>query len=99
MKILRYQAQSGPTYGVLEADGSVRALEGSPFDNPRAGAATGKKVDDLKLLPPVDPPKCICVGLNYKKHIEETNAKTPEFPMLFMKPGTALVGHGADIVY
>jgi 2-keto-4-pentenoate hydratase/2-oxohepta-3-ene-1,7-dioic acid hydratase in catechol pathway len=100
MKILRYQSPAGPTYGVLEADGSVRALEGSPFDAPlRAGAATGKKVDDLQLLPPVEPPKCICVGLNYKKHIEETNAKTPEFPMLFMKPRTALIGHGASIVY
>jgi 2-keto-4-pentenoate hydratase/2-oxohepta-3-ene-1,7-dioic acid hydratase in catechol pathway len=101
MKILRYQSPAGPTYGVLEADGSVRALEGSPFDAPlRAGAPTGKKVDDLQLLPPVEPPKCICVGLNYKKHIEETNAKTPEFPMLFMKPvHTALVGHGADVIY
>ncbi len=100
MRILRYQSSSGPAYGVLDADGStVRALEGSPFDKPKAGAAVGK-LESLTLLPPVVAPKCICVGLNYKKHIEETNARTPEFPMLFMKPvNTALVGHGADIVY
>ena len=55
------------------------------------------KVDALTLLPPVEAPKCICVGLNYKLHIEETNAKTPEFPMLFMKPRTALIGHGEPI--
>src|SRR5581483_1116319 len=76
MRILRYQSSSGPAYGVLDADGStVRALEGSPFDKPKAGAAVGK-LDSLTLLPPVVAPKCICVGLNYKKHIEGTNART-----------------------
>src|SRR5438552_18267976 len=100
MRILRYRSPSGPAYGILDSDGqTVRAMQGSPFDKPTAGAAVGK-VDALTLLPPVVAPKCICVGLNYKKHIEETNAKTPEFPMLFMKPvNTALVGSGADVVY
>jgi len=100
MRILRYQSSSGPAYGLLDADGqTVRKLNGSPFANPTAGDVVGK-VDSLTLLPPVEAPKCICVGLNYKKHIEETNAKTPEFPMLFMKPvNTALVGHGHDVVY
>jgi len=100
MRILRYQSPAGPAYGVLDADGAtVRALDGSPFDNPKPGCPVGK-LDSVKLLPPVAAPKCICVGLNYKKHIEETNAKTPEFPMLFMKPvNTALVGSGADVVY
>jgi len=99
MKLLRYQSQAGPAHGVLEADGSVRELLGSPFERPEVGRPIGKKLDQLTLLTPVEAPKCICVGLNYKKHIEETNAKTPEFPMLFMKPRTALVGHGAEVVY
>jgi 2-keto-4-pentenoate hydratase/2-oxohepta-3-ene-1,7-dioic acid hydratase in catechol pathway len=98
MKLLRYQSQAGPAFGVLEADGSVKELLGSPFEQPEVGRAVGT-VDQLTLLTPVEPPKCICVGLNYKKHIEEANAKTPEFPMLFMKPRTALVGHGAEVVY
>ena len=98
MKILRYQSPAGPAYGALDPDGTVRKLEGSPFERPRAGEAVGK-VDALALLPPVEAPKCICVGLNYKLHIEETNAKTPEFPLLFMKPSTALIGHGANVVY
>src|SRR5438874_13498435 len=100
MKILRYQSANGPAYGLLDADGAtVHALEGSPFENPKPGSPVGK-LESLTLLPPVAAPKCICVGLNYRKHIEETNAKTPEFPMLFMKPvNTALVGHGTDVVY
>ena len=91
MKILRYQSPSGPAYGALDPDGTVRALHGSPFESPRASATVGK-IEGLTLLPPVEAPKCICVGLNYKLHIEETNAKTPEFPLLFMKPRTALIG-------
>ena len=31
MKILRYDAGSGPGFGVLGDGGEVRALEGSPF--------------------------------------------------------------------
>ncbi len=98
MKIVRYQASTGPAYGALQDDGSVRALVGSPFERPSLGASVGP-VASLTLLAPFDNGKTICVGLNYIKHIEETNAKRPEFPMLFMKPRTALIGHGAAIVY
>jgi 2-keto-4-pentenoate hydratase/2-oxohepta-3-ene-1,7-dioic acid hydratase in catechol pathway len=75
----------------------VRELRGSPFGDFSLGASIGQ-IDRLSLLPPVEAGKCICVGLNYRKHIEETNAKTPEFPLLFMKPRTALIGHGAPVV-
>ncbi|MBM4419754.1 MAG: fumarylacetoacetate hydrolase family protein [Chloroflexi bacterium] len=98
MKIVRYQASTGPAYGALQKDGSVRVLAGSPFDLPALGASVGP-IAGLTLLAPFDSGKTICVGLNYIKHIEESNAKRPEFPMLFMKPRTALIGHGAPIVY
>jgi len=43
------------------------------------------------------PNKIICVGLNYRKHAEETNAPIPEVPILFNKFNNALAGHGHDI--
>ncbi|MDF2659598.1 MAG: 5-carboxymethyl-2-hydroxymuconate isomerase, partial [Paenibacillus sp.] len=43
------------------------------------------------------PEKIICVGLNYRKHAEETNAKIPEFPILFNKFNNTLNGHGHDV--
>jgi 2-keto-4-pentenoate hydratase/2-oxohepta-3-ene-1,7-dioic acid hydratase in catechol pathway len=98
MKLLRYQSSGGPMHGALQADGTVRRVSGSIFDGPTLGETVGR-IDDLALLPPVDPPTIICVGQNYVKHIEEQGAKAPEFPMLFMKPRTALVSHGADVVY
>jgi len=83
---------------VLEGDGTVTALEGSPLGEHRPGAAVGP-IDGLRLLPPVEPPKIICVGMNYADHVAEAKAKMPEFPLYFMKPRTALVGHGEPIVY
>jgi 2-keto-4-pentenoate hydratase/2-oxohepta-3-ene-1,7-dioic acid hydratase in catechol pathway len=39
------------------------------------------------------PNKIICVGLNYRKHAEETNAPIPEYPILFNKFNNTLTGH------
>lgn len=44
------------------------------------------------------PDKIICVGLNYKSHIAETGAETPEFPTLFAKYRASLVGANDDVV-
>ncbi|KQX67266.1 MULTISPECIES: fumarylacetoacetate hydrolase family protein [unclassified Paenibacillus] len=43
------------------------------------------------------PNKIICVGLNYRKHAEETNAAIPQYPILFNKFNNTLTGHGHDI--
>jgi 2-keto-4-pentenoate hydratase/2-oxohepta-3-ene-1,7-dioic acid hydratase in catechol pathway len=52
----------------------------------------------LTLGPCVPQPnKIICVGLNYRRHAEETNAQIPQFPILFNKFNNALAGHGEEI--
>jgi len=43
------------------------------------------------------PNKIICVGLNYKKHAEETNAPIPAYPILFNKFNNTLTSHQAEI--
>ncbi|WP_169083716.1 fumarylacetoacetate hydrolase family protein [Paenibacillus sp. PL91] len=42
----------------------------------------------------VNPQKIICVGLNYRKHAEETKAEIPTSPILFNKFVNALSAHG-----
>jgi 2-keto-4-pentenoate hydratase/2-oxohepta-3-ene-1,7-dioic acid hydratase in catechol pathway len=98
MRFLRYQSPVGPAYAVVDAQGSVRSLEGSPFGEHRLGSNVGA-LADLHLLPPVEPPTVICVGMNYADHVAESHAKMPEFPLYFLKPRTALVGHRQPIVY
>jgi 2-keto-4-pentenoate hydratase/2-oxohepta-3-ene-1,7-dioic acid hydratase in catechol pathway len=43
------------------------------------------------------PNKIICVGLNYRKHAEETNAPIPQYPILFNKFNNTLTGNGHDV--
>src|SRR5262245_27821203 len=41
---------------------------------------------NVKLLPPIpDPPKIVCLGLNYRDHAHETGAAIPQEPILFNK--------------
>jgi acylpyruvate hydrolase len=42
--------------------------------------------------------KIICVGLNYKAHIEESNRELPTYPVMFPKYASNLIGPNDDIV-
>jgi acylpyruvate hydrolase len=56
--------------------------------------ATG--VEYATLVP--QPSKVVCVGLNYKTHIQEMGRDLPEYPTLFSKFADTLIGAGDDIV-
>ncbi len=43
--------------------------------------------------------KIFCIGRNYRAHIEELNNKTPEAPVVFMKPKSALARINHPIKY
>lgn len=52
----------------------------------------------VKLLAPIpDPPKVICIGLNYRDHAAESGAPIPKEPVLFSKFATAIIGPGEAI--
>ena len=53
-----------------------------------------------KAAPPLfsQAPKVICVGLNYADHSAESGFKTPDYPTLFGRFNSSLVGHEAPIV-
>ena len=46
---------------------------------------------DLRPVVP-NPAKVICVGLNYKAHIEETGRSDSDYPVLFPKWASSLTG-------
>ncbi len=56
-------------------------------------------LSEVKLLAPIlNPPKIICLGLNYRDHAAEQGARIPEEPIIFMKPRTSIVGPGDPII-
>jgi 2-keto-4-pentenoate hydratase/2-oxohepta-3-ene-1,7-dioic acid hydratase in catechol pathway len=57
-----------------------------------------KNEEEIEWGPCVTQPnKIICVGLNYRKHADETNSPYPEVPILFNKFNNALTGHKCEI--
>ena len=45
------------------------------------------------------PTKIIAIGLNYLDHAKELKMNIPEYPLIFMKPPTAVIGDGEIIIY
>jgi len=43
------------------------------------------------------PGKIVCIGLNYRAHVQETNEKLPSVPVLFNKYTNALAAHNCTI--
>ncbi len=78
----------------------VRFLD--PAGSRRCGKLIGHKIvycgieydlDEIRFLPPSDPSKIVCIGLNYADHAEETGKEVPDRPKLFLKPPNSLSAH------
>lgn len=51
------------------------------------------KAEAVRIGPPIPRPgKILCIGINYKDHIEETKSETPEHPVVFTKYGNTIIG-------
>ncbi len=49
---------------------------------------------EIRFLPPIlAPGRILCVGLNYRSHIEETGRAMPAYPTLFVRFPDSHVGH------
>jgi 2-keto-4-pentenoate hydratase/2-oxohepta-3-ene-1,7-dioic acid hydratase in catechol pathway len=54
---------------------------------------------DVRFLPIVpNPDKILCVGVNYRPHIEEMGRQVPNYPVVFVRFPGSMVGHGEGIV-
>ncbi|MCK2244633.1 MULTISPECIES: fumarylacetoacetate hydrolase family protein [unclassified Crossiella] len=87
----------------IEVDGApdVGALLADPRWRARAATADGPRhpVGGLDYAPVVPRPgKIVCVGLNYRTHIQEMGRALPAHPTLFAKFAEALIGPYDDLV-
>lgn len=98
MKIIRFEDRQGQTLlGRPIGDDlhHVERLSGSLFDGL---TPTGETIEVARVLAPLAPPNILCIGLNYRRHADESNMAYPERPILFIKPTTTVVGPGDAIV-
>jgi acylpyruvate hydrolase len=73
----------------------------TPLERLRAAASDVTATlgrDDVALRPVVPSPRrIVCLGLNYRAHVDETGRELPEYPVLFTKWASSLTAAGADI--
>src|SRR2546428_248841 len=92
----------------LDHEPSLQACEVDDIGTHRDLAAEGVAVHllgaqvkpeaDLRVGPCVPSPgKIICIGLNYRRHAEETHAPVPKTPILFSKFDNALAACGDEV--
>lgn len=103
MNLQRVAAPEGRDLLVRQHDGELavlgdwdggRILEAIPEQAvERIDAATAQPLPFLR-----EGAKILCVGLNYRPHIEEMGREAPEYPTLFAKFVDSFVGPGDDIV-
>lgn len=75
---------------------SLKQFETVPIDH---------RFEDIRFLPPIPrPERLICIGLNYKTHVDEARRvrgpmiDTPTYPMVFFRNPASHVGHREEIV-
>lgn len=90
MRIIRYQDAAGSIRFAREfAGGGALEIEGDLFGD---FIVTTRPARIAARLAPIAPTQIMGIGLNYRRHAEETRAKLPEFPILFNK-NVAAVAH------
>ena len=113
MKLVRYGPPGKEKPGLIDDEGKLRDLSRKVKDIDAATLAPGelaklRKLDPNKL-PLVKgrprlgsciatPPKFIAIGLNYVDHAKESGNPIPEYPVVFFKAETCIVGANDDIM-
>lgn len=88
-------------FGAAAPDLDELLASGKGLAAAAAAAEAGETVNeaDLTFLAPlVRAPKIICLGLNYIDHAAESGHKVPEFPTIFARFNSSLMGHGAPMI-
>lgn len=109
MRYVRFSLQGRPVLGVRTAEGvrvlgeeSLESLLARGVDLQTYGAdAQGERVEigEQDYLPLMSRPgKIICVGLNYADHTKESPYAQPDYPTLFPRFNSSLIGHNKPLV-
>jgi 2-keto-4-pentenoate hydratase/2-oxohepta-3-ene-1,7-dioic acid hydratase in catechol pathway len=87
MRIARFVSGGKVVTGQVIDAGTARRIEGDLFGQYRV---TDDVVQIERLLAPIVPTDILCIGVNYRKHAEETGSAIPQTPMLFIKSSNTL---------
>jgi len=114
MRVLSFIAQEAPSFGLVVDDGIIdcgRRLgvtdlmtqlqgEGLAALARFASSPADFRLDEVRCLPVIANPaaKLLCIGINYRPHMLEMGREPPAYPVVFVRFGSSLVGHGEPLV-
>ena len=87
----------GVRWGVLEGE-RYRQITGDPLGQ-FVPSERLFEPGEVRLLPCCTPSKIVCIGRNYLEHAKELNNPVPAEPLIFLKPPSALIASGDEILY
>lgn len=96
MRLARFEVEGLANFGVVDGD-TITQLAGPFFDEAISTEKTFP-LSAVKLLPPVEPSKIICIGLNFQDHAAEVGQEVQAEPLMFFKPPSSLIGSGQKII-
>ena len=97
MKIIRFKTtHTPPQYGWIDQN-LVGVLQGDPFGESRRYEPEFD-LKDVELLVPCEPSKIVAVGNNFIEHAKEMKTEVPAYPLIFLKPPSALITTGQTIL-
>jgi 2-keto-4-pentenoate hydratase/2-oxohepta-3-ene-1,7-dioic acid hydratase in catechol pathway len=93
-------SQGRETFYLVERDGQFHHAtpSGASIYEGYTAGATLPGIGSFSLRAPVEPSKCICVGLNYRDHALEMKKTLPTETLLFSKPPSSVLDPGAPIL-
>jgi len=113
MKLVRYGPAGKEKPGLIDADGKLRDLSRKVKDIDASTLAPAELAKirklDIRKLPLVKgkprlgpcvatPSKFVAIGLNYVDHAKESGNPIPEYPVVFYKSETCIVGPNDNIM-
>ncbi|WP_178917113.1 fumarylacetoacetate hydrolase family protein [Natronomonas gomsonensis] len=98
MRYVRFRDPEGTVRRGEWTDEAGAEIDAYPVDEGRIDLGEETvAADDVEILPPCDPSKIVCVGLNYADHAAEQGKEVPDRPLLFLKPPNAVASHGQTV--
>jgi len=114
VKFASFEADGRRTFGVVCDDSLIEASEAfrARYADLRAVLAADALADlaaesggqtfdasSVEYLPTIpNPDKVICVGVNYRPHLEEMGRDPPDHPVIFVRFAGSQTGHGQPII-
>lgn len=114
MRLASFQTRNHQTYGVVDGSSlrEPDAAFLSRYPDLRSAIAAGKlanianiatgpvhDIETVQFLPLIPrPDKILCVGVNYRPHIEEMGRPVPDYPVVFVRFPGSQAGHGVAII-